>query len=57
VIASIIVIGSALFGLAFVLAWLLRPELRAWLEAPKQQFFERVEQYDRTSLDERKSFR
>ena len=56
-IASIIVIGSALFGLAFVLAWLLRPDLRTWLEAPKQQFFDRVEQYDRMSLDEKRSVR
>lgn len=56
-IAGIIVAGSALFGLAFVVAWLFRPDLRAWLEAPKQQFSERVERYDRSGLDEMKDAR
>ena len=38
---------SVLFSLAFVAAWLLRPDLRAWIERPKHQFHDAVRGYDR----------
>jgi hypothetical protein len=44
-----IVFGSAAFGMAFVLAWLLRPDLRAWLEQPKHRFDADVRRYDERS--------
>ena len=31
---------------AFVLAWLVSPTLRAWIERPKYQFLENVRRYD-----------
>lgn len=45
--ATVIVIGSIAFGAALVLAWLLRPDLRAWLEQPKIQFQDDTRRYDR----------
>lgn len=44
--AEAIVFGSAALGLAFVIAWLLRPDLRAWLEQPKHRFQGDVRRYD-----------
>ena len=48
-IAALIVFGSAVFGVAFVLAWLVRPDLRAWLERPKYRFQANVRQYDQSA--------
>lgn len=45
--ADAIVVLSTLLSLAFVVAWWLLPDLRAWLERPKYRFQEHVEQYDR----------
>jgi hypothetical protein len=45
--ATVIVIGSLAFSAALVLAWVLRPDLRAWLEQPKLQFQDDVRHYDR----------
>jgi hypothetical protein len=45
--AAVIVIGSIAFGAALVLAWWLRPGLRAWLEQPKRQFQDDARRYDR----------
>jgi hypothetical protein len=47
VIADIIVIGALAFAAAFTLAWLMRPDLRAWIEQPKHRFQANVRQYDR----------
>jgi hypothetical protein len=47
VITNIIVWTSAVTCVAFVLAWILRPDLRAWIERPKYQFLADVERYDR----------
>lgn len=46
-IATAIVIGSIVFAAAFILAWLARPDLRAWIEQPKHRFQANVRQYDR----------
>jgi hypothetical protein len=44
--ADVIVVLSTLLGVAFVVAWLAFPGLRAWIERPKYHFQERLEQYD-----------
>ncbi len=36
------IVGAALF----VVAWLLRPDLRAWIERPKYRFQSNVRTYD-----------
>jgi hypothetical protein len=46
-IANLIVLGSILFGVAFLLIWLLRPEVRTWVEKPKHRFQANVRRYDR----------
>ena len=46
-ISSIIVIGSVVFGVAFVVAWCWSPALRRWVERPKYSFLARVQRYDR----------
>lgn len=46
-IANIIVFGSLALAAVFVAAWIVRPELRAWLERPKYQFHDAVQGYDR----------
>lgn len=45
--AAVIVIGSVVFGAALVLAWLLRPDVRAWMEEPKRRFQDDARRYDR----------
>jgi hypothetical protein len=45
--AAIIVIGSIVLGAALVLAWLLRPDMRAWMEEPKRRFQDDARRYDR----------
>lgn len=47
-IAELIVLGSAAFGVAFMVAWLARADLRAWIEAPKYRFQANVRRYDRS---------
>jgi hypothetical protein len=41
-----IVLASLLFALVFLVAWLLRPGLRAWIERPKYRFQSNVQSYD-----------
>jgi hypothetical protein len=53
VIASLIVLGSIVSGVVFVLAWILRPEVRTWLERPKYRFQEDVRRYDREAVGSR----
>jgi hypothetical protein len=50
VIASIIVFGSIAFAAGFCLAWLVRPEVRAWLETPKHRFQASVRRYDDSTV-------
>jgi len=45
--ADVIVLGSTAFGAAFVLVWLLRPDVRVWLEQPKHRFQDQTRRYDR----------
>ncbi len=46
-ITDLIIGLSVLLSLVFVVAWLLRPDLRAWIERPKYQFHDAVREYDR----------
>ncbi len=41
-----IVFLSIGFGAAFFVVWLVRPELRAWIERPKYRFQQNVQSYD-----------
>jgi len=41
-----IVFSSIVFIGVFFIAWLLRPELRAWIEKPKYRFQANVQSYD-----------
>jgi hypothetical protein len=50
--ADVIVFGTAAFGVAFVVAWLLRPDLRAWMEQPKHRFQDDVRRYDESHAHE-----
>jgi len=43
---DLIVFSSIIFVAAFFLAWLLRPDLRAWIEKPKYGFQANVQSYD-----------
>lgn len=54
-ITDIIVIASVVFTVAFVMAWMVSPALRAWIERPKHRFQDSVREYDRTSRRDRKS--
>ncbi len=44
---AIIVTLAGGFTVVFVAAWLVAPDLRAWLEAPKYGFQSAVRRYDR----------
>jgi hypothetical protein len=45
--ATLIVLGTIVFGVAFLVAWLVRRDVRAWLERPKHRFQDHVRRYDR----------
>jgi uncharacterized protein YdgA (DUF945 family) len=46
--AAVVVLGAVALGGAFCLAWLLRPDLRARIERPTQDFQANVQAYDRS---------
>jgi hypothetical protein len=48
--ADVIVFGSAGLAAAFVLVWLLRPDLRAWMEQPKHRFQDAARRYDESRV-------
>ena len=49
-----IIVGCAFaLAIAFTLAWLVKPQLRSQIEAPKHFFQDRVQQYDRGLEDAR----
>jgi len=52
-ITTIIVAASLALAVAFTLAWLLKPQLRAQIEAPKHLFQAQLRQYDRGLEDAR----
>jgi hypothetical protein len=41
-----IVLSTIVCTVVFVAAWLLRPDLRAWIERPKYRFQANVRSYD-----------
>ena len=41
-----IVLTAVVCAAVFVVAWLLRPDLRAWIERPKYRFQANVRSYD-----------
>lgn len=45
-IENLIVVSAIIFGVLFFIAWLLRPDLRAWIEKPKYRFQKNVQSYD-----------
>ena len=45
-ITGIIVFSAIAFAGAFFVAWLIRPDLRAWIERPKYRFQANVQSYD-----------
>lgn len=44
---EIIVCAAAAIAAAFTVAWIVRPDLRAFIERPKHQFRDAVLEYDR----------
>lgn len=46
-IGEMILAGTAVFAVALTVAWLLRPDLRAWLEQPKHRLQADLLRYDR----------
>jgi hypothetical protein len=47
--AIVLLAGAITVG--FVIAWLWRPDVRAYMERPKHQFRENVLEYDRRGKD------
>lgn len=41
-----IVLATIVCAVVFLAAWLLRPDLRAWIERPKYRFQANVRSYD-----------
>jgi hypothetical protein len=46
-ITDLIVYLSVGLAVVFVIAWAMRPNLRAWIERPKHLFMENVRRYDK----------
>ncbi len=46
-IEDLIVFSALAFALVFLVAWLLSPRLRAWIEKPKHRFQANVQDYER----------
>jgi hypothetical protein len=46
--AEFIVVASVALSLAFVIAWVVRPGLRAWIERPKHTLARHLRAYDDT---------
>jgi hypothetical protein len=44
---DVIVLAVLVFTVVFVIAWLVSPALRAWIERPKYRFMRNVEAHDR----------
>ena len=45
-ITNIVVFSAIGFAVVFFVAWLIRPDLRAWIERPKYKFQANVQSYD-----------
>ena len=48
--AELVVFGTIALAAAFTLAWVIRGDLRQWLESPKHGFDQNVRRYDRETL-------
>lgn len=49
---DVIVLTSGGLALAFLIAWLLRPGLRTWIERPKYRFQSSVQSYDQAQKEQ-----
>lgn len=45
-ITDLIVLASVLFAAAFIVAWVVSPNLRSWIERPKHRFHDLSRDYD-----------
>jgi hypothetical protein len=45
-ITDVIVFSAIGFAIVSFVAWLIRPDLRAWIERPKYRFQSNVQSYD-----------
>lgn len=45
-ITNLIVFSAIGFAVVFFVAWLVRRDLRAWIERPKYRFLSNVQSYD-----------
>ena len=50
-----IVLAAIVCAAVFIVAWLLRPDLRAWIERPKYRFQANVRSYDQAQSATEKS--
>jgi hypothetical protein len=50
-ITNLIVFASLVFTIAFVIAWLMSRDLRAWIERPKHRFHARAREYEVAQRD------
>ena len=44
---DVIVLVAGAFAVVFLVAWLLSPKLRVWIERPKYRFLADVQKYDK----------
>ena len=44
---DVIVLLAGLFAVVFVIAWIVSPKLRDWIERPKHRFLADVQSYDK----------
>lgn len=49
---DVIVFAALAFTVIFVIAWMVSPSLRTWIERPKYRFLADVESYDRLRYPE-----
>ena len=51
-ITNFIIASSVILALAFVIAWVVSPELRRRIESPKHAFQDQLERYNQHCHDE-----
>jgi hypothetical protein len=51
---NVVVFSSIAIAVVFVAAWMLRPDLRAWIEKPKYRFQRNVQSYDQARKEGRR---
>ncbi len=49
---DVIVFSSVVFVALFFVAWVVRPDLRAWIEKPKYRFQANVQDFDQAQCDQ-----